>query len=158
MSLESSLASVPVRAWKTGQAVVFDWYDGPRAGVCRLENPAVEFAFDLLDERFNEDTLDDRLFRLSELPAGSVAAVLTVLRQLGQPAGPVWVPTWRFPDEAARAVAEQHLQTIEASKRATELVVFTRDMEEFLGCWSVAGNGRNGGNWFSVLDPSQQLT
>src|SRR5690348_12671619 len=117
MSFESTLTSVPVEAWQTKQAVVFDWYDGPRAGICRLERPAVEFAFDLLDERFNEESLDDRLFRLSELPTGSVDTALTILRQLGQPTGPVWTPIWRFPDPAACAAAEQHLRTIEMRKR-----------------------------------------
>src|SRR5436309_5096298 len=100
MTFETKLLSPPVEKCKTRLAIIFDWYDGPRTGLCCLEVPEVEFSFELLDERTNEDGADDRLFRLSELPAGSVAQALVVLGDLGHPTGPVWVPIWRFPSDA----------------------------------------------------------
>src|SRR5438876_4645618 len=102
MKLETLLGSLPVDQWVTKQAVVFDWFDGPREGVCSLARPGGEFYFELLDERPNAEDLDDRLFRLSELAPGSVTEVLTATRELGQPTGPVWVPMWRFPNETAQ--------------------------------------------------------
>src|SRR5207248_66436 len=100
MSLAAQLAAAPVARWRTRRAVVLDWYDGPREGVCALAEPACEFYFELLDERPTADDLDDRLFRLSALPPGSVAALLACLAGQGEPAGPVWVPVWRFADAA----------------------------------------------------------
>jgi hypothetical protein len=155
MTFETQLLSLPVDRWKTGLAIIFDWYDGPRAGLCRLEAPGVEFAFELLDERTNEDTADDRLFRLSVLPAGSVAEALAVLRDLGHPTGPFWVPIWRFPSEADRLKAEQRLERIEGSRRPTSVVIFTHDMVEFLGCWLVGQPERNGVDWFAELNLPQ---
>jgi hypothetical protein len=151
MSFEELLTSLPVGQWKTRQALAFDWYDGPRGGICALEVPEVEFAYDLLDERMNEDEGDDRLFRLSELPRGSVAEALSAISILGQPAGPLWVPVWRFPDHAARLKAEERLQRIEAHKRPTGIIVLTRDLLAFQGCWQVQPNGRNPTDWFAEL-------
>src|SRR5437879_3358198 len=70
MTLESTLMSVPVENWRSAKVMVFDYHDGPRAGVCILAEPQCDFYFELLDERRVEDDLDDRLFRLSTLPAG----------------------------------------------------------------------------------------
>src|SRR5436309_2873396 len=97
MNLETLLTSVPPDQWKTRQAVVFDWYDGPREGIVALDNPGYEFAFKLLAERPTEDGLDERLFSLASLPPGYVAAIVDRLHALGTPKGPVWVPVWRFP-------------------------------------------------------------
>jgi len=151
MTLEQTLASTPAPEWKTDLAIVFDWYDGPRQGVCRLAAPAAEFFFDLLDERPTPDDLDDRLFRLSEIPPGSVEDILSALRDVGRPTGPVWTPIWRFSNEAARAQAENRLRALAASKRSTTLVVYTRDMTDFLGCWRVDPCEPGHADWFAAL-------
>jgi hypothetical protein len=158
MSLEELLAKVRVEQWKAGLSIVYDWYDGPREGICRLDEPAVEFFFSLLDERSSPDGLDDRLFRLSELPAGSVADAQSALRELGHPTGPVWIPVWRFPSEAARQQADQLLRAIESAKRPTSLVLHTRDMVEFLGCWDAPTTGRPVADWFAELKSARAAT
>jgi hypothetical protein len=152
MDFETLLTTTPADQWKTRQAIIFDWYDGPRAGVCALAHPAVEFSFQLLDERPTADDLDDRLFRVSELPLGSVDEVLSTLQPLGHPTGPYWVPIWRFPDESERLKAEQHLQLIEARKRSTSLVIYTRDMVAFLGCWLIGATVQAPEDWFALLN------
>ena len=68
MKLEQLLGSLPCQKWQTRQAIVLDWYDGPRQGLCALDKPGGEFVFEILDERVNEQGLDDRLFRLRALP------------------------------------------------------------------------------------------
>jgi hypothetical protein len=152
MSFEQLLASVPVDHWQTRQAIAFDWYDGPREGICSLANPAVEFFYSLLGERQNSDDADDRLFRLSEIPEGSVASAIKSLADLGLASdlsNPVWCPIWQFPTDDAKLRAEQVLRDIEAGKKPTAMVVLTRDMIDFLGCWRV--------DWFSALGiPSRQ--
>ncbi len=156
MSLEQDLLATPVATWKLAQAVVFDWYDGPREGVCRLAVPAVEFCFRLLDERPVVDDLDDRLFRLDDLPAGSVERILSALEDLGKPQVPVWAPVWKFSSEQAQTRAEIVFAQVERQARPTSVVIYTRDLSEFLGCWNIAGMAVSGGNWFSTLKVGQK--
>jgi hypothetical protein len=151
MDLEAALTSAPVARWRTRQAVVFDWYDGPREGVCALAEPACEFYFELLDERPSADDLDDRLFRLSAVPAGTTDRLLDGLRDLGGPAGPVWVPLWRFDGDAARQRADQLVESAQASRRPSSLVIATRDMTQFLGCWTLTRPIEPVTDWFSYL-------
>jgi hypothetical protein len=151
MTLELSLPSVPVQTWQTGQAIVFDWYDGPRSGVCSLAQPGGEFAFDLLAERANAEDLDDRLFRLKELAPGTVAQVLQLIQDLGQPANSVWVPVWKFSNPAARDRVEREIDQLLSQARTTPLVIATRDMAHFLGCWNLDRVGQNGKDWFAFL-------
>lgn len=149
--LESALGSVPVTRWTTRQAVVFDWYDGPRGGVCALETPTAEFRFELLDERPTADGLDDRLYRVSALPAGSVDEIVAALDDLGGPTGPVWVPVWKFPTGEARRQAERRLESLLARDRPTSLVVRTPDMLRFLGSWRSDRPAAEGADWFAAL-------
>lgn len=151
MTLESTLLRHPPAAWETGLAIVFDWYDGPREGLCRLTVPAVEFCFRLLAERPTADGLDDRLFTLEELPSGSVAEAARVLRALGEPTGPLWVPVWKFPSAQARDEAEAALARIERQATPSSLIVLSPDLLTFLGCWSVPDPGAAGHNWFDEL-------
>jgi hypothetical protein len=151
IELEAALQSMPVEQWITRQAVVFDWFDGPRQGVGALAAPTCEFFFELLDERPTEDGLDDRLFRLSALPAGSVAEIVTTLHELGAPAGPVWVPVWRFPSEAARQQADQFVANLLMQRRPSTIVVHTRDLLHFLGYWRLDRNGSSVTDWFANL-------
>jgi hypothetical protein len=150
MTFENELLATPPHEWQTQLAIVLDWYDGPREGIASLESPKCEFYFQLLAERPTEADLDDRLFQISELPSGTLTAVLAVLRTLGQPANAVWVPTWRFESDDARRAAENKLDELLAKRRATDLVVWTRDMTEFLGCWHAARNGTPD-SWFATL-------
>jgi hypothetical protein len=149
--LEPALRSLPAPRWTTRQAIVFDWYDGPREGVCALSNPPGEFRFELLDERPTADDLDDRLYRVSALPAGSVDEIVSALHDLGGPTGPVWVPVWKFPTDEARQQAERCLESVLVRGQPTPLVIRTPDMLRFLGCWQGDLSGPNGSDWFTAL-------
>lgn len=151
MNFEDLLTSMPVEEWKVRQVVALDWYDAPRGGLCALSRPEVEFCFELLDERYDPDSLDDRLFRLSELPVGSVDGVLDAVKDVGRPVNSVWVPLWRFPTEAKQLRAEQRIRDIQAAKRPTCLVIFSKDMEEFLGCWRIDPTVKDVQDWFELL-------
>lgn len=153
MNLEQLLTSVPAPQWRTRQAVVFDWYDGPREGVCALAEPACEFYFELLAERPTPDDLDDRLYRVSALPPGSVDELLTALADLGPLAAPLWSPVWRFSMPAEREKADRTVHDTRARRRPTDLVVYSRDMCEFLGYRLLPRDGVNGSaNWFTRFE------
>jgi hypothetical protein len=154
MTLQRQLTSLSPQAWQVHQAVVFDWYDGPRQGVARLSKPTCEFVFELLAERPTADDLDDRLFRLSELPEGSVAKILEALRVLGSPSNVVWVPEWRFGSEEERLRADQALDRILSQQRRTDLVIYTRDLITFRGCWQENRANGQAQDWFTTLNVS----
>ncbi len=151
MELENKLAAIPVDEWLTEQAIVFDWQDGPSEGLCSLRHPEAEFQFELLDQRHNPDDLDDRLFRLRQLPMGTVAEALRVLSVLGQPTHCVWAPLWRFADAAQQRQAEKLLDELQAKATPLDLVIASRDMKHFQGCWrSKTANGE-AVDWFARL-------
>jgi hypothetical protein len=151
MKLEDVLASVAPEQWVPGQIIIFDWYDGPRQGIGRLAHPRCEFAFEMLAQRYNPDDLDDRLFRLSELPSGSVDEALDAIRSLGGPANVLWVPVWRFETEEKRRQADQRIDDILVKRRETAVVVYSRDMATFLGRWQAEAGEEEAADWFSIL-------
>jgi len=112
--------------------------------VCALRTPACEFYFELLDERFNPDGLDERLFRLSELPLGSIAQFEDAARSLGSA------------DEAGRCQARQHVDALRSQKRETALVLLSRDLESFQGCWLVEGGKSQLSDLFDFLRVAQK--
>jgi hypothetical protein len=139
MTLEETLLSVPFNQWRVGQVYSYGWYDGPRDGGCRLVTPACEFYFELIDERYNPDGLDDRLYRLSEIPLGSVAEMEKLSHQ------------WRNSDPAISQEATRRLDAIRAARRPTDLVVYSTYMNEFLGCWRVDPAQTDVKDWFTFL-------
>lgn len=139
MKLEEVLAAVPVHDWRVHEVYSLDWQDGPRAGVCSLSTPRCEFYFDLLDERLNPEGLDDRLFRLSELPPGAVAEVVSAAGELANV------------NEGTRKKAQGRIQAVEAARRPTAVIVYTRDMRQFLGCWNINEVVPGTRDWFAVL-------
>jgi hypothetical protein len=111
--------------------------------VCSLCNPPVEFYFELLAERFNPDDLDDRLFRLSEIPTGSAETLHTL---------------WGAAKEADRRRAEQFAEGLKMAKRPTGLVILSRDMESIGGCWVVDPDHQAVADWFSFLGIRQVVS
>jgi len=150
MKLETAVFTRPTNEWVTRQVVVFDWHDGPREGIVWLDSPDCEFYFQLLAEKPTQDDLDDRLFRISEIPHGTVSNVLHAIRVLGEPSNNVWIPVWRFASDHDRHVAEAVIHENVNKKRETDLVIWTRDMKEFLGCWHSERNGTPE-SWFTKL-------
>ena len=71
------------------EAIVLDWKEGPRSGVCALSKPRGEFFFHLFAEPLEGDFLPTRLFAVSELPGGAVAQIERLLHALGHAAGPL---------------------------------------------------------------------
>jgi hypothetical protein len=135
MTLEHTLNTTAPSRWTTRRAIVLDWDDGPRAGVCALAQPPCEFFFHLFAGPPQGDLLAIHLFAVSELPAGSVAQVESLLEELGRPSGPLWVPVWQFPSDAARRDIEGRLNALLVAARPTPLLVASADWLHFEGCW-----------------------
>jgi hypothetical protein len=136
MNLEQTLAALPPQQWTTQRAVVLDWHDGPRGGVCALAQPGCEFLFHLFAQPGDADLLAVRLFSVAELPPGSVDGVAALLGDLGRPSGPLWVPAWEFRDAEALRDVEVRLADLLNTARPTPLYVATVDWLHFEGCWN----------------------
>ena len=147
----NELLLVSPSEWKTSQVIVFDWHDGPREGICELANPKASFFFELLAERPTEDDLDDRLFALSVIPFGATKKILALLRVLGTPTNTVWVPMWKFSSIEVQLEVEREIDNLLATKEATDVVVYTRNMIEFLGRWTIKGAGAQASDLFSLI-------
>jgi hypothetical protein len=136
MNLEHILASSVPRQWVTRQAIVLDWDEGPRNGVCALAEPRGEFFFHLFAESAEENLLGIRLFAVSELEEGTVAKIEALLRPLGQPVGPLWIPAWKLVEPDVRLEIESHLDALVVAARPTALLTATSDWLHFEGCWN----------------------
>ena len=146
--IEAALVNTPCNLWRTRQAIVLDWNDGPREGLCALSNPGCEFHFELHTEKHAAADLDDRLYLISFLKTGSVDRVLEALNQLGEPTRPVWTPIWRFDPSRGRINAEKVLDGIVKSKRPTGLIVRSNDMQHFTDCLDISRNIKKFLTWF----------
>ena len=150
MTLEHAICSLPFEQWMPRQVIVLDWHDGPREGIAELSAPECEFHFEILAERYDPVDVDDRLFRLSEVPRGSVRHLLTQFRILGQPVNAVWSPVWSFTNDEDRLRCDQELKHILDLQRKTDVVILTKDMEHFLGCFQVPLDASQV-DWFKAL-------
>jgi hypothetical protein len=140
----------PASEWEAEQVIVLDWYDGPRSGVCRLEHPAIQVSFDLLDERPTDDDLDDRLYYLRSLPGRSVeqlAAALTAC--CGAVQIPIWVPQWPT-KPSDRASLDQLVDDLLSRGQDMDVVVLSRDFQTFQGIW-IAQKRDAATDWFQHL-------
>lgn len=145
-----SMSDTDPKKWEVDQVIALDWYDGARAGLCRLRVPKAEFQFELLAERPTEDGLDDRLFAVSTIPAGTLEAVLSSLSFAGPPATPVWAPRWESRNQSDLEGANQAIARAKRSAVATALVIRTSDFVTFLGCWETRPS-ETISNWFAHL-------
>lgn len=125
----SSLLQRPPLSWVVKTVIPRDWHDGALSGICILADPAVIFYFSVIDERYNPDDVDDRIYRVYEID----------------------IPI----EEASTLDHGLHGDKIEEAinnARPTKIVIFTRGMGRVLGCWSVADDAfHSTTNWFAFL-------
>lgn len=153
MNTESILTAAKSNACVVKQVIVFDWNDGPVSGICSLETPKCEFEFELIAERYNANDVDERIFKLSALPLGSVDKVIDLLSLLGGPLSRVWIPVWSFPSPEEQEIADNNVDAVLSLSTEMNLVLWTRNMEEFLGIWNVPERSSSAvTDWFSILE------
>ena len=115
--------------------VTFEWYDGPREGICELEYPECAFSFEIIAERWHDNHFDHRLFRLSEIEVGSVARAIAILHKAGPPTTPAWAPHGAYESEEDRLRIEEGIEQILSKKVPTRVIVRTDDLIKFGEVW-----------------------
>jgi len=144
------LLTTDVNKWIVDQVVVQDWYDGPRAGLCRMRVPVVEFDFKLLAERQAAEGPDDRLFTIGILPPGSVDSILSVLDFAGALVSPVWVPRWECSEQSRLEIANHAIELAHKKAIPTCIILRSDDFVTFSGCWKVSDT-KSIVDWFEHL-------
>ena len=134
-ALRKTLLGTPPASWQTRQAVVLEWYDGPREGICELAAPECTFYFEILAERWADGRFDDRLFRIYELSKGAVAELVDAFRASGPPTTPIWAPQGSYDDDDARHRVEEVLDKLLSTRVPTRLIIRTLDMQTFSEVW-----------------------
>lgn len=132
-----SLDKIHASAWVPRQSIVFDWFNGPKHGICALQYPLSEFVFTCIGERLNPDGIDHRLYSIAELPQGTVDRVCELVKGLGVPQSSVWVPVWNFPSLDDQRKVEAEIDVLLRRSIPTNLVIYTLDMRAILRCWRV---------------------
>jgi len=148
--MPSNPTRVETSGWVIRLVLVMDWYDGPRGGACALSAPNRDYWFELVDERSRTEDLDDRLFRLLDLPLGSVDRLVACLHPLGSPSGTVWVPRFSHDDAAMLARVRRDVDEVHARAVESELIVRSDTTESFAEGWLVPP-GTAVTDWFHYL-------
>jgi hypothetical protein len=133
--LERILLGTPAQRWRTRQAVILGWHDGPREGLCELETPQCTFYFEIFAERKSGDQFDDRLFRLFELDSGSVDRAIAAFHTAHPRTTPVWAPHGTYESEEERQRVEDTIETIVSNRTPTRVLCRTKDMIQFTEVW-----------------------
>jgi len=133
--LESLLLSSPLSSWEVEQVIVFDWYDGPLMGLCKMVYPLCAFHFELFAEYSSGQDINDRLFALREISVEIFTEAMSLLSVLGTPRQPVWVPIWKFSLPETQVQTEKRMDLLFEMAQNTDLIVRTSDMVHFSGVW-----------------------
>lgn len=129
------LLQLPPNALKVGQVLVFDWHDGPREGFLRMDNPLSCWHYRLYAEARREEGTDDKLYLFSPAPDDSLQRLTEALIDLKPPAGPLWVPIWRFPSDEAQRAADQAVGTVSAEVEEPVLLVRSSNLLKLEELW-----------------------
>jgi hypothetical protein len=135
--LQKALMSLPFEQWQVKQLIVLDWHDGPREGVCEMLQPACSFYFKIIAEEMHKGGHTGALFSINELPIKTTAQIIATLADLNQPINQVWVPIWIFPNEAAQLDAEKSLEELLSLRSKSNIIIRSKDMIVFMGCWNI---------------------
>jgi hypothetical protein len=152
VTLCKSLCKTKVKDWCTHLAIVFDWDNGPKQGICQLAHPKCEFVYDLLAARSNPNGLDDRLFRLRGVQIGTIDKIASLLSIIGPPSSPVWIPIWRFPSDNYKKAVDSEIDALLSKSSETGIVIWTQNMQKYLGCWCESTVQPVDLDWFTHFD------
>lgn len=136
MTFKHRLLTVPATKWVVQQVIAFDWYDGPRCGLCQLSSPEAEFWFQCVEEKHNAEGLDLRLCTVARLPRGTMDYVLRSLSDLGPASSPIWAPVWRFSNMDQERDAERMVSRIRNTAEDTDLLICASSFRAILRCWA----------------------
>lgn len=89
-----------------GRIICTDWYDGVLSGFAECRQCGAAYWFSVVGWDTSSSV---RVYAFMPLGDGEFEHVLDSLSALGSPRWPIWIPIWRFLDEAERLGAESQI-------------------------------------------------
>ena len=111
------------------QAVALEWYDGLTEGVTQCRTCGTSYRIHMLAW---DEQQDVRIYSLTPLLA-SLPEVISVLRSLGEPRWPVWLPTWANLPEQQWNSLQLELHRALTPNGAVEMIIATEDLTTHIG-------------------------
>jgi hypothetical protein len=108
------------------RVLALDWYDGARSGLAEYDGHRTLFQFQLV----SPDTSEPWAFALRASPIEHLTDLDEVLKPLGRPRYPVWVPLWRFESEREKDRAEALVKMAMESSSPVIGIVIARRIED----------------------------
>ena len=97
-----------------------------------MAQPKCEFCFEVFADCFSDDDMDDHLYHLYVCPPETIDNLVAILREIGEPKHPVWVPV------VGDKGIEDKIKELESQMQKTSLIIQSRDMIDFTACWLLA--------------------
>jgi hypothetical protein len=129
------------------------YYDGPTNGLLLEGQDGRVYKFDLLDELYNSEGIDLRIFSLAALPSEAFDQLVDALCRYKTPHWPVWVPIWQFPTPDVREAIDRVTNQVLQQAGAIQWVVAAFDLLEEIVAARPASvhNVEQEKDWFSFL-------
>ncbi len=135
MNLHKLLEEFPLKEWDIELVTVLDWHDGPREGFCQFRKPDVAVYFEILAERFSPNDPDDQLFIWKQITNEDLSQIYSLLESQGKPNAKIWIPEWEFDSPETQQAVEKAIDDLILKHEKTDLIVRSRDMENFAEYW-----------------------
>jgi hypothetical protein len=89
------------------KVLALGYYDGPTNGLLQAGDEGPVYKFDVLDELWNPEDQDLRVFSLAPVPSNSLTELTSLYSQFLVPHWPLWVPLWDFPTKEIQQEMER---------------------------------------------------
>jgi hypothetical protein len=131
---------IPIDRLEITQVIALEWQDGPIHGFVRFLVPATCWRFQLVAERFESETIDNRLYLLSEVSLVLWEELVDSLARPTEQNHPVWAPDWCFDTEHERTAADAIVGRLtDAASRGAEVLMRSSDMTRVDELWRLHG-------------------
>lgn len=111
------------------QVVALEWYDGLTEGVTQCRTCGTPYRIHMLAW---DEQQDVRIYSLTPLLA-SLPEVISVLRPLGEPRWPAWLPTWANLPEQQWNSLQLELDRALTPSGAVAMMIATEDLTTHIG-------------------------
>jgi hypothetical protein len=125
-----------VAEWREGasylspvtRVLALGFYDGPTNGLLQCGANGPVYKFDLLDEVWDAEGQDLRVFSLAPVFSTALAQLAEAYANLLTPRWPVWAPIWSFPTASEQAAMEALTDQVLQQAGPVQWVIATRDL------------------------------
>lgn len=123
MKINNMFNNFQSKKLKLSQIVVLDWYDGPTEGLCKINDSDSFYSFKLIAEREEDNDVNDRLFKLSEINQNVVSKILVLLKPYLQSSGIYLTPEIEKLSKNESATLDKLLSELDTKNKMEEVII-----------------------------------